>query len=50
MIRKAIEGRMRPADAAMVSLDQASGYGTQLVGTEFWKLDGSKTITGREEM
>jgi reductive dehalogenase len=50
MIRTAIEGRLRPADAAMVNLDQASGYGTQLQATEFWKLDGSKTITGREEM
>lgn len=50
LVRTAIEGRLKPADMAMVSLDRASGYGKQLLDTEFWALDGSKTITGREEM
>jgi epoxyqueuosine reductase len=49
-IRAAIQGRIRPADAAMVSLDQASGYGNQVEDTEFWKMDGSKSITSREKM
>jgi len=50
MIRTAIEGCLKPADMAMVSLDQASGYGRQMEDTEFWKMDGNKTITAREEM
>ena len=49
-IREIIKGRLGPADRAMVALDQASGYGSQLEDREFWKLDGEKTITGRERM
>lgn len=50
MIRSAILKRIGPLNDLMVSLDQASGYGRQLPATEFWKMDGSKTITGREKM
>jgi hypothetical protein len=34
----------------MVTLDQASGYGQQLQGREFWEMDGQKSITTRESM
>lgn len=50
MIRKIIEGRINPLNKVMVNLDQSSGYGRQVPDTEFWKLDGSKTICGREKM
>jgi reductive dehalogenase len=50
MIRLAIEGRIGSADRVMVSLDQASGYGRQLEDTEFWRMDGSKSLTAREKM
>jgi hypothetical protein len=50
MIRGMIEGRMVSADRVMVKLDQASGYGVQTQDTEFWKMDGSKSITAREKM
>jgi len=50
MIRKIIETRIVPLNRVMVSLDQASGYGRQLQDTEFWKMGGHKTITGRESM
>ena len=49
-IREMIEGRMVSADKVMVRLDQASGYGQQTEDTEFWKLDGSQSITAREKM
>jgi len=49
-VREIIKGRIGPADRAMVTLDQASGYGSPLEDSEFWKLDGEKTITGRERM
>ncbi len=50
MIRAAIQGRIKSADVAMVGLDQASGYGRQIEDTEFWSMDGSKSITAREKM
>ena len=50
MIRTAIQGRLVGADKVMVQLDQASGYGGQVEDTEFWKMDGSKSITAREKM
>jgi epoxyqueuosine reductase len=50
MIRKVIAAKISPLNKAMVRLDQASGYGHQLQDTEFWKMDGHKTITGRESM
>ena len=50
VIRGMIEGRMVAADKVMVKLDQASGYGGQTENTRFWKMDGSKSITAREEM
>ena len=50
MIRKVIEAKISPLNKLMVRLDQASGYGHQLQGTEFWKRDGNKTITARESM
>ncbi len=50
MIRTAIHRRIKPANNMMVTLDQASGYGRQLPDTDFWKMDGSKSITARESM
>lgn len=50
MIRGMIEGRLIGADRVMVRLDQASGYGGQVRDTDFWKMDGSKSITARERM
>ncbi len=50
LIRVAVQGRLKPAGRAMVGLDQASGYGLQMRDTEFWKMDGSKSITAREKM
>jgi len=50
MIRGMIEGRLVGADKVMVQLDQASGYGVQVEDREFWKMDGSKSITARERM
>ena len=50
MIRKFIEARVIPMNKVMATLDQASGYGRQLQDTEFWKMGGHKTITGRESM
>jgi epoxyqueuosine reductase len=50
IIRKAIEGRFGPLNTLMVNLDQASGYGLQLQGREFWRMDGKKSITARESM
>ena len=50
MIRKIIEGRVGLLNNLMVYLDQSSGYGQQLQGEEFWKMNGQKTITARESM
>jgi reductive dehalogenase len=50
MIRKIIETKIFPLNKLMVRLDQAGGYGQQLQDTEFWKMDGYKTITARESM
>ena len=50
MIRGMSEGRMVSADKVMVKLDQASGYGKQVQDREFWKMDGSQSITAREKM
>jgi reductive dehalogenase len=50
IVRKAIEGRIGPLNALMVTLDQASGYGQQLQSQEFWRMDGTKCITSRESM
>lgn len=50
LIRQIVRGRIKPADDLMVTLDQASGYGKQIEDQEFWKMDGSKSITAREEM
>ncbi len=50
MIRKIVETKISPLNKLMARLDQASGYGQQLQDTEFWKMDGQKTITAREEM
>ena len=47
MVRQAIEGRIKASDQMMVKLDQASGYGREEQDTEFWKMDGSKSITAR---
>ncbi len=50
MIRRIIAAKAAPLDKLMVRLDQACGYGRQLQDTEFWKMDGNKTITARESM
>jgi hypothetical protein len=50
MIRKIIKARIGVVDKLMVTFDQAGGYGEQLQDSEFWKKDGQKTITAREEM
>jgi reductive dehalogenase len=50
LVRRAVVGRANSADKMMVKLDQASGYGQQTEDVEFWKMDGSKSITAREEM
>ena len=46
--RQIIEAGNGLANSAMVKMDQASGYGTQVEDTEFWELTGEDTITGRE--
>jgi reductive dehalogenase len=50
MIRGIVKTRVRAVDKMMVTLDQAGGYGEQLEDTEFWKMNGEKSITAREEM
>jgi reductive dehalogenase len=50
VIREMIGGRLVAADRVMVTLDQASGYGAQKEDTEFWRMDGHKSITAREKM
>ena len=50
LIRKGIDARIKPMNKVMVQLDQASGYGRQTENTEFWKMDGQKSITARESM
>lgn len=49
-IRTVIKARSGLLNKAMVTLDQASGYGEQMQDNEFWKLSGKKCITAREEM
>ena len=48
MIRTGINAKSGLLDKFMVSLDQASGYGVESQATEFWKKDGSNSITSRE--
>jgi reductive dehalogenase len=50
IVRKTIEGRVKPLNALMVTLDQAGGYGQQLEDRDFWEMDGQKSITARESM
>jgi epoxyqueuosine reductase len=50
MIRTAIKGRIAPLNRMMVTLDQASGYGLQIHDSQFWKMNGQKSITARESM
>jgi reductive dehalogenase len=50
MIRQIVKSKVRILDKIMVTFDQAGGYGEQLQGSKFWKMNGDKTITGREEM
>jgi len=50
LVRQFIDVRLGVLDRAMVQLDQASGYGVAVEDREFWALDGSKSITAREEM
>ncbi|MCP4725954.1 MAG: reductive dehalogenase [bacterium] len=50
MIRQFIDIKVGPMNKAMVSLDQASGYGEKIKDADFWKMDGLKSITSREKM
>lgn len=50
ILRETIQLRSVGLDKAMVKLDQASGYGKQMPDSEFWKKDGSASITAREKM
>lgn len=50
IVRETIQLRSVGLDKAMVTLDQASGYGKQMSDSEFWKKDGSASITAREKM
>lgn len=50
VVRSVIKGRVKALDNFMVTLDQASGYGRQLQGNMFWRMDGSRSITAREKM
>ncbi len=50
IVRDAIKLRSVGLDKAMVTLDQASGYGEHVSDREFWKMDGSASITAREKM
>lgn len=50
LTRLVVKGKIPALDRLMVNLDQGSGYGEQLSDKEFWKRDGSKSITGRESM
>jgi len=50
LTRKMVEGRISVANKLMIKLDQASGYGEQFNDTEFWRMDGHKSITARESM
>ena len=45
-----VEGESGALNKLMVRFDQASGYGVQVEGDAFWKMDGSKSITAREKM
>jgi hypothetical protein len=49
MIREVIKGKNEVLNKVMVTLDQASGYGKEVPDTEFWKLDGSRCITARDD-
>jgi epoxyqueuosine reductase len=48
MTRGLVLGRVRPANAVMTRLDQASGYGSQVPDSEFWKMDGNRSIAARD--
>ena len=50
LTRDFIKGRIQPLDKIMVQFDQASGYGRHVPTKEFWKADGSQSITAREKM
>jgi epoxyqueuosine reductase len=50
LTRDFIKSRAKALDKIMVRFDQASGYGRQVPASEFWKSDGSGSITSREKM
>jgi reductive dehalogenase len=50
LTRAIVDGKVGAMDTLMVKLDQAGGYGTQTDSSDFWRRDGSKTITARERM
>lgn len=48
IIRESINLKIKPLDAIMVKLDQASGYGEQKSSEYFWNLSGENCITSRD--
>jgi reductive dehalogenase len=50
LTRTIVRARAGVANTVMVSLDQAGGYGAALEATEFWGMDGGRSITAREKM
>lgn len=48
LIRENINLRVKPLNKLMVNFDQAGGYGKQTQSKDFWKKDGSASITARE--
>lgn len=48
LIRDNINIKSKSLDKLMVKLDQAGGYGEETNSTEFWKKDGTASITARD--
>ncbi len=48
LIRDGINIKSEALDKIMVTFDEASGYGKQTQSAEFWKKDGTASITARE--
>ncbi len=48
IIRENINLKLKPLDQMMVNFDQASGYGEQTQSKDYWKKDGTASITARE--
>lgn len=48
LIRQTIKQRIGILDKIMVTFDKAGGYGRQLPARKFWKMNGSESITARD--